>query len=176
MRKLVTIHGLSYEINRMGIYIQWDDQLEHWFCFLLNTSVSPGLTCFYPKVATIPPHLREFKELLGAAGNRLVVVEFSAQWCGPCKMIAPAFQAMSLQYRNVMFAQVDVDSSQELTEHCSIQVVPTFQMFKHSRKVTPFSRLKRILCCFRSGPGSKKIFEFQGADIEKLEEKIQELM
>ncbi|NP_001004092.1 thioredoxin domain-containing protein 8 [Rattus norvegicus] len=120
--------------------------------------------------------MREFKELLGAAGNRLVVVEFSAQWCGPCKMIAPAFQAMSLQYRNVMFAQVDVDSSQELTEHCSIQVVPTFQMFKHSRKVTPFSRLKRILCCFRSGPGSKKIFEFQGADIEKLEEKIQELM
>nr|XP_034359854.1 thioredoxin domain-containing protein 8-like [Arvicanthis niloticus] len=119
---------------------------------------------------------KELKELFSAAGNRLVVVEFSAEWCDPCKIVAPVFQAMSLEYQNVMFAQVDVDSSKELTEHYHIKVVPTFQMFKHTQKVTPFSRLKRQLCCFRRGPKSKKIFEFQGTDVETLEEKIQELM
>ncbi|XP_052031460.1 thioredoxin domain-containing protein 8-like [Apodemus sylvaticus] len=121
-------------------------------------------------------NMRELKELFSTAGNRLVVVEFSAPWCGPCKIIAPVFQAMSLKYQNVMFAQVDVDSSKELAEEYHIIVVPTFQMFKHTRKVTPFSRLKRTLCCLRSEPKSKKIFEFHGADVEKLEEKILELM
>ncbi|XP_028635826.1 thioredoxin domain-containing protein 8-like [Grammomys surdaster] len=120
---------------------------------------------------------RELKELFLAAENRLVVIEFSAEWCDPCKTIAPVFQAMSLEYQNVMFAQVDVDSSKELTEYYQIKAVPTFQMFKYTQKVTPFSRLKRTLwCCFRRGVKSKKIFEFQGADVETLEEKIQELM
>ncbi|XP_021056643.1 thioredoxin domain-containing protein 8 isoform X1 [Mus pahari] len=121
-------------------------------------------------------NVRELKELFSAAGNRLVVVEFSAKWCVPCKTIAPVFQAMSLKYQNVMFAQVDVDSSKELAEHCDIKTLPTFQMFKCTKKVTPFSRLKRVLCCLRSGPKSKMIFEFHGADAKQLEKKIQELM
>ncbi|XP_006985350.1 thioredoxin domain-containing protein 8 isoform X2 [Peromyscus maniculatus bairdii] len=96
----------------------------------------------------------ELKELLTVAGSKLVVVEFSAAWCGPCKRVGPVFQAMSLKYQNVMFANVDVDSSKELTQLCHIKAVPTFQMFKHTQK----------------------IFELHGADVKKLEEKIQELM
>ncbi|XP_005362272.1 thioredoxin domain-containing protein 8 [Microtus ochrogaster] len=99
-------------------------------------------------------NMDEFKELLRAAGSRLVVVEFSARWCGPCKRVGPIFQAMSLKYQNVTFANVDVDSSKELAQLCHIKAVPTFQMFKHT----------------------KKIYEFQGADEQKLEAKIQELM
>ncbi|CAH6790416.1 Txndc8 [Phodopus roborovskii] len=118
----------------------------------------------------------ELKQLLKAAGSRLVVVEFSAKWCGPCKMVGPIFQAMSLKYQNVMFASVDVDSSKELTQLCDIKAVPTFQMFKHTQKVTLYSRLKRTLCCLRSGLEAGKIFEFHGADAKKLELKIQELM
>uniref|UniRef100_A0A8C6HJ07 Thioredoxin domain-containing protein n=1 Tax=Mus spicilegus TaxID=10103 RepID=A0A8C6HJ07_MUSSI len=79
-------------------------------------------------------NVSELKELFSDAGNKLVVVEFSAKWCGPCKTIAPVFQAMSLKYQNVMFAQVDVDSSKELAEHCDITMLPTFQMFKYTQK------------------------------------------
>ncbi|KAL1777232.1 thioredoxin domain-containing protein 8 [Sigmodon hispidus] len=86
----------------------------------------------------------ELKDLLRTAENKLVVVEFSATWCGPCKKIGPAFQEMSLKYKNVVFANVDVDSSQELTEVCNIKVVPTFQMFKHTQKVK--------LTCQHEGP------------------------
>nr|NP_001402980.1 thioredoxin domain-containing protein 8 isoform 4 [Sus scrofa] len=76
----------------------------------------------------------ELKTFLRSAGNKLVVVEFSATWCGPCKRIYPLFHAMSLQYRNVMFANVDVDSARELARTYHINAIPTFQMFKQTQK------------------------------------------
>ncbi|XP_039096818.1 thioredoxin domain-containing protein 8 isoform X1 [Hyaena hyaena] len=118
----------------------------------------------------------ELKTFLKAAGCKLVVVEFSAKWCGPCKRIYPLIHAMSLQYRNVMFANVDVDDSKELAQSYHIKSVPTFQMFKQTRKVTLFSRLKRAICCYENGFMSEPIFEFCGADAQKLEAKIQELI
>ncbi|XP_058528767.1 thioredoxin domain-containing protein 8 isoform X3 [Ochotona princeps] len=96
----------------------------------------------------------ELKTFLKAAGHKLVVVEFSAKWCGPCKRMSPLFHALSQQYQNVMFANVDVNDSPELANTCHIKVIPTFQMFKKSQK----------------------IFEFCGADAKKLAAKIKELM
>ncbi|XP_075415632.1 thioredoxin domain-containing protein 8-like [Tenrec ecaudatus] len=76
----------------------------------------------------------ELQAFLEAAGRKLVVVKFSAKWCGPCKVIQPLIQAMSLQYQNVMFANVDVDEAQELVQTCHIKVLPTFQLFKKVNK------------------------------------------
>ncbi|XP_060054881.1 thioredoxin domain-containing protein 8-like isoform X3 [Erinaceus europaeus] len=70
---------------------------------------------------------------LKAAGSKLVVIEFTAKWCGPCKRISPLIHAMSLQYKDVIFANVDVDESQELAETYNIKAVPTFQLFKQTR-------------------------------------------
>uniref|UniRef100_A0A8C5JV52 Thioredoxin domain-containing protein 8 n=1 Tax=Jaculus jaculus TaxID=51337 RepID=A0A8C5JV52_JACJA len=120
--------------------------------------------------------MKELKALLIAAGHRLVVVEFSAKWCVPCKKMRPIFEEMSLKYKNVVFANVDVDQSRELAETCNIKAVPTFQMFKQNTKVNLFSRFKRTLCCVRSGFEVKEIYEVSGADPKKLEEKIKELM
>ncbi|XP_014440883.1 thioredoxin domain-containing protein 8 isoform X2 [Tupaia chinensis] len=100
--------------------------------------------------------MNEFKTFLKAAGHKLVVVEFSAKWCGPCKRICPLFH--------------------ELAEVCHIKAIPTFQMFKQVQKVTLFSRIKRTICCYRSGFVSQRIFELCGADANMLEMKIQELM
>ncbi|XP_074248434.1 thioredoxin domain-containing protein 8 isoform X4 [Saimiri boliviensis] len=100
--------------------------------------------------------MNEFKTFLTAAGHKLAVVEFSSTWCGPCKRMCPIFH--------------------ELAETCHIRGIPTFQMFKKSQKVTLFSRIKRIICCYRSGVMSNPIFEFCGADAKILEAKIQELM
>nr|XP_020145016.1 thioredoxin domain-containing protein 8 isoform X6 [Microcebus murinus] len=98
--------------------------------------------------------MNEFKTFLQAAGHKLVVVEFSAKWCGPCQRMYPIFHAMSLQYQNVFFANVDVDASPDLAESCHIRAIPTFQMFKKK----------------------EKIYEFCGADGKKLEEKIKQLI
>nr|XP_058928256.1 thioredoxin domain-containing protein 8 isoform X2 [Kogia breviceps] len=83
---------------------------------------------------------------------------------------------MSVQYRNVMFASVNVDNAQELAQIYHIKAIPTFQMFKQAQKVTVFSRMKRAICCYRSESLSEPIFELCGTDAKKLEEKIQELM
>uniref|UniRef100_A0A8C0LEJ2 Thioredoxin domain containing 8 n=1 Tax=Canis lupus dingo TaxID=286419 RepID=A0A8C0LEJ2_CANLU len=127
----------------------------------------------------------ELKTFLKAAGCKLVVVEFSAKWCGPCQRIYPLVHAMSLKYQNVMFANVDVDASQELAQIYHVKAVPTFQMFKQTQKVcfhgTKLLQTLTSLQIFEPINISplcicEQIFEFCGADAQKLEAKIQELM
>ena len=48
----------------------------------------------------------EFEKALDAAGDSLVVVDYSTSWCGPCKIIAPKFDAFSEQYSSVSFLKV----------------------------------------------------------------------
>jgi thioredoxin 1 len=70
-----------------------------------------------------------------AAGSKAVVVDFYAQWCGPCKMIAPKIDAMSQKYTNVVFLKVDVDEAPDVSEKYDIQAMPTFKIFKNGKKV-----------------------------------------
>ncbi|XP_059781266.1 thioredoxin isoform X2 [Balaenoptera ricei] len=75
-----------------------------------------------------------FQEALNSAGENLVVVDFSATWCGPCKMIKPFFH--------------------DVASECEVKCMPTFQFFKKGQKVG----------------------EFSGANKEKLEATINELI
>ncbi|XP_077869349.1 thioredoxin-like, partial [Saccoglossus kowalevskii] len=53
----------------------------------------------------------EFDAELKAAGDRLVVVDFSAQWCGPCRMIAPKVKDMAKEFPDLVFLKIDVDEN-----------------------------------------------------------------
>jgi thioredoxin 1 len=53
----------------------------------------------------------EFDAALSAAGDKLVVVDFTASWCGPCQRIKPEFEAMSKEMTDVVFIKVDVDNN-----------------------------------------------------------------
>lgn len=72
-------------------------------------------------------------------GNKPVVLQFSASWCGPCKMITPKVKAMSEseEYKNINFRYIDIDESnenRELASKYNITSVPTFRMTKDGKE------------------------------------------
>ncbi|XP_062377104.1 thioredoxin-like [Sardina pilchardus] len=80
-----------------------------------------------------------FNKALADAGEKLVVVDFTATWCGPCQNISPFFKAMSEQNTNVVFLKVDVDEAQDVAQHCDIKCMPTFHFYKNGKRIDDFS-------------------------------------
>ena len=72
-----------------------------------------------------------FKDQLKEAGDALVVVDFFATWCGPCKAIAPLLEEMAKgEHSMVKFLKVDVDECEEVAMDNEISAMPTFKFFK----------------------------------------------
>lgn len=65
----------------------------------------------------------------------LVLVDFWAEWCGPCKSMHPIFDRMSKKYRHIKFARVNVDRSQDISMRFGVQSIPTFIMFRNGQPV-----------------------------------------
>ncbi|KAF8945723.1 Thioredoxin-like protein 1 [Haplosporangium gracile] len=78
----------------------------------------------------------DYQSILSAAGpTKLVVVDFTAAWCGPCQTIKPIFEKLSNTYRHVVFVKVDVDEFEEVAAVAGVSAMPTFQFFKASKKI-----------------------------------------
>jgi len=71
---------------------------------------------------------QQFNDYL--SNNPLILVDFYAQWCGPCKKIAPRLYDMSELYTQVTFLKVDVEVLTDLTERYEIKAMPTFMLFE----------------------------------------------
>ncbi|XP_077444216.1 thioredoxin b [Stigmatopora argus] len=80
-------------------------------------------------------NIEEFRNILKGSGSKLVVVDFTATWCGPCKMIGPKFEEASKKYTNVVFLKVDVDDCDDVTQEYGISCMPTFLFFKNGEKI-----------------------------------------
>ena len=69
------------------------------------------------------------------ANNDLLLVDFWAEWCGPCKSMHPIFTRMAKKYKQVRFARVNVDNAQDIAMRYGVQSIPTFIMFKNGEIV-----------------------------------------
>lgn len=79
-------------------------------------------------MATIALNEENFESAISADG--LTLIDFWADWCGPCKMFAPIFEKASEAHPNVTFAKVDTEAEQNIAAMCGIQSIPTIMVFR----------------------------------------------
>ena len=88
-------------------------------------------------MTVLHPHSdHEFHEVLSSAGNKLVVIDFFADWCGPCRFIAPEFEKLAQTYHeNAVFVKVDVDRLQGAAQEFGVRAMPTFFVVRNGAQL-----------------------------------------
>ncbi|MEK6881787.1 MAG: thioredoxin [Nanoarchaeota archaeon] len=74
----------------------------------------------------------EFNKII-SNGHKLVVVDFFADWCMPCLMMAPVIEELAEDMKEVKFVKIDVDDNSELSEKYEIRSIPTLIFFKNGK-------------------------------------------
>ncbi|XP_010938037.1 thioredoxin H4-2 [Elaeis guineensis] len=67
--------------------------------------------------------------------GKLVVANFSASWCGPCRMMAPVYAELSEKYPSLMFLAIDVDELMDFSSSWDIRATPTFFFLKDGQQL-----------------------------------------
>ena len=79
-------------------------------------------------MATVDVTKENFEEIV--TKNSMVILDFWAAWCGPCKAFAPAFEAASEKYPDVVFGKINTEEQQELAGHFQIRSIPNVMLFR----------------------------------------------
>ena len=83
----------------------------------------------------------DFSNLVENANDNLVVVDFFASWCGPCRMISPILEEVCEEH-NVTMYKVDTDEEGELAQKNGVLALPTVILFKNGKEVDKFVGFK----------------------------------
>ncbi len=101
-------------------------------------------------MATLNIDSASFEETV--TSNDIVLVDFWADWCGPCKRFAPIYEKASEEYSDITFAKLDTDANQQLSGQLGIEGIPTLMAFREG--VLVFNQAGAL-----PGPALKQVVE-----------------
>ena len=101
-----------------------------------------------------------FEQVITA--NPMVIVDYWAPWCGPCRGFAPVFEAVAEANPDVVFAKVNTDDEQEIAQHFQIRSIPTLMVFKE--QVIVFSQAGAL----PRGPFEQVVAKAKELDMEDV--------
>jgi len=79
--------------------------------------------------------IEQFNEMVNTYKENLIIIDFWAEWCGPCKMFGPVFKELQHVYgsKGVVFLKINVDENQELAGQFNIDAIPTSLFIRHKK-------------------------------------------
>ena len=101
--------------------------------------------------------------------NDIVLVDFWADWCGPCKRFAPIYEKASEEHTDITFAKLDTDANQELSGQLGIEGIPTLMAFREG--VLVFNQAGAL-----PGPALKQVIDaVKGLDMVEVHKQVAKL-
>jgi thioredoxin 1 len=118
-------------------------------------------------MATIDITAETFEETI--TDNDIVLVDFWADWCGPCKRFGPIYEKASEEYDGIVFAKLDTDANYELTGQLGIEGIPTLMAFREG--VLVFNQAGAL-----PGHALKQVLDaVKGLDMEEVHAQVAKL-
>ncbi len=100
--------------------------------------------------------------------NDIVLIDFWADWCGPCKSFAPVYEKASEKHTDVVFAKVDTEAEQELAAQAGITAIPTLMAFREG--ILVFSQAGAL-----PGPQLEQLItQVKDLDMDEVRSKVAE--
>ncbi len=79
-------------------------------------------------MATVNITEETFEETIN--NNDIVIIDFWAEWCGPCKSFAPVYEAVSEKHEDIVFGKINTEEQQAISAHFQIRSIPTLMIFR----------------------------------------------
>jgi thioredoxin 1 len=112
------------------------------------------------KMAVVELTKDNFEQVI--TSNPMVIVDYWAPWCGPCRGFAPVFESVAEANPDVVFAKVNTDDEQEIAAHFQIRSIPTLMVFKE--QVVVFSQAGAL----PKGPFEQVVAKAKELDMEDV--------